>query len=84
MGSISGELWSGAKVRQTTKRRTGRVTSDADTVRQASRWGRKALSAIDPPYTSLLILLVGFQLKVTAAQPGKVNFELDIKKEHTV
>jgi hypothetical protein len=25
-----------------------------------------------------------FQLRVTAASPGRVNFELDIKKEHTV
>lgn len=25
-----------------------------------------------------------FQLRVTAARPGVVNFELDIKKEHTV
>ena len=25
-----------------------------------------------------------FQLRVTAARPGNVNFELDIKKEHTV
>jgi hypothetical protein len=25
-----------------------------------------------------------YQLRVTGAQPGKVTFELDIQKEHTV
>lgn len=25
-----------------------------------------------------------FQLRVTAAEPGRVDFELDIRKEHTV
>ena len=28
--------------------------------------------------------LTSFQLRVTAARPGTVNFELDIQKEHTV
>lgn len=31
-----------------------------------------------------LIQLCLFQLSITAARPGVVNFELEIKKEHTV
>lgn len=30
------------------------------------------------------ICLTTFQLRVTAARPGTVNFELEIQKEHTV
>lgn len=38
-----------------------------------------------PPRIVLLgIWLTFYQLRVTAAEPGRVDFELDIKKEHTV
>lgn len=35
-------------------------------------------------YTKCMTSDLIAQLRVTAAQPGKVNFELDIQKEHTV
>ena len=35
-------------------------------------------------YRSGVLITTTGQLRVTAARPGTVNFELDIQKEHTV